>query len=407
MGTGSLRPRNLNTAARLQDAMDRGAMSSSLGGRFVPLSPLPDSLLTISRAQAKHRSQMQVIISGMIHELPFTAKKVDPDPVPTYGWGIMRRKRGKKEAPLRPEDNVQLRHIIAQCMYERPAHRPSIINLLRQVMQARLAGQMRLDHDTKKFWSKALGPPPPLPENTKDLFEGVEFNEPTHGVILNSNATMIAGGHAQEQEVYAEAQPPPADDQENNAEPQADGQGTGSAVILDVQSQGENAGPQIQTAQEQAEQAPEGSASEEEASPEVPRTRAPSRDTAEDLGITVGFEKHRKRSLAAVAVANRTSIMGESDLRRHRKHLTRRARNQTESNSPREPRREYIAPIIRIDDEAPVSRADRLASGSNRLQSAQEDVGSDSRPAIHPLFGAELPPWRQRSPKGDIPGMEW
>jgi hypothetical protein len=377
-------------------------------GRTVgfPPSPLPDSGLIASRTRTKHRSQMQGIISRMIHELPFIPKKVDPDPVPTYGWGIMHRKRGKKEAPLRPEDNVQLRHIVAQCMYERPAHRPSIINLLRQVMQARLAGQMRLDHDTKKFWSKALGPPPPLPENTEGLFEGVEINPPSNGVILNSNAIMTAGGHAQEQEVYADAQSPPADSQENNAETQADGQGTGSTTHLDVQSQSENAEPQFQTAQEQASQAPAGSASEERASPEVPRTRAPSRDIAEDLGITVGFEKRRKQSLAAVAAANRAST-AESDPRRRRKQLTRRARNQTESSSLREPRRRGLAPIIRNDDEAPVSRAERLASVSNRLRSAQEGLGSEPRPAIHPLFGAELPPWRQRSPKGDIPGMEW
>lgn len=328
----------------------------------------------------------------MVYDLPFIAKKVDPDPVPTYGWGIMRRKRGRKEAPLRPEDNAQLRHIVAQCMYERPAHRPSIINLLRQVMQARLAGQMTLDHDTKKFWSKALGPPSPLPENIKGLFPGVEVDPPTHGVILNSNADRTAGGHAQEQEIYAE--------------PQADGQGTGSTAHLDAQSQGENAEPQFQTAQEQAGQLPPESASEERASPELPRARAPSRDIAEDLGITVGFERRRKQSLAAVAAANRAST-AEPDARRRRKQLTRRARNQTESSSLREPRRGALAPIIRNDDEAPASRAGRLVSGSNRLRSAREDVGSEPRPAIHPLFGAELPPWRQRSPQNRHPGMEW
>lgn len=146
---------------------------------------------------------MESSITSLEAALPFTAKVIR-NGTPCYAWRLYEGRHRSIDA--------HLRGIISQCMNERPADRPSIINLLRSLVNARTAGVMDPTQHTRSFWKRVLGPlPPPRskrnPKRTRRTHQGNDSDDddsddddddddsrPDH-LVFDNNLPRTAGHH--------------------------------------------------------------------------------------------------------------------------------------------------------------------------------------------------------------------
>lgn len=82
------------------------------------------------------------------HTLPFNAQDIGLKH-PTYGWRLF-------DDEFDDRIDEELRHIICRCMYEEPVHRPSLVDLLKELDEARQKGKLgTFAHDEENRYRKA------------------------------------------------------------------------------------------------------------------------------------------------------------------------------------------------------------------------------------------------------------
>lgn len=280
--------------------------------------------------------QMHSIMTGLIGALPFVAKRVKGNPIPTYGWRIF-------DLENRHMD-IQLRHLVTQCMHERPADRPSVVNLLRHLMQAKQAGLMASKDHSRTFWSKVLGPPP-LPTKRKSHARKVD-KLASEGVILDDDAIKTAGRRGERSAVRTKRQPPRAARQGNRPQPSSSSS---------LASQEQNISPEV-----------------------ARRADSEPRDLADDLGIRIHIST--------------------KNLRRRRKQVSRSVRSETSRASlPGTPQLEALEELL-----PSIERAQEPEAGTE-----QQPVSGSEKIVLGPELDDSAPWLLQRDPLTPPPGMQW
>lgn len=338
-------------------------------------------------------------MTGYFSALPFSARAVNGDPHPTYGWRVFK-------TGFRSVDSL-LRTNVAQCMYERPAHRPSIVNLLRQVVQVRQSGLMENKAHVKKFWSTVLGPPRPpnYPSRQNEGGGGAGGDRPgvNNGLVFVGEVSQTAGRPSRHRNQTAPvpavkqgiAPRPAAANEGRGSEPQATNSNHRGGIEPSAANQESSPMPEAQTALEQ--QVP---------SPEIGRRHSPvHRNIADNLGIDIGFENSVPRRFTPKTHHSRNSKRHASSRhRRVRKQLTRSARGGPSTTSRHNGSNDQLLKrvvnsIKRVDGHEPSAR--QLGTGPGELGLVLEE--SKFRGNREP----PTPPWRQRNPSSPPPGMDW